>query len=268
MILLDGVTRIFYDAFYNCTSLTSITIPDSVTSINDLAFAGCTSLKSIMIPDSVTSIDRWAFDGYDGIVYCNAPTAASAAVTNTYRGSFCLPNHPDFELRDVDGSISVKAYTGIGASTVIPDLLTTWDGSECSLQSVTMPTSLSSDCSFTLRAANVTIPQGVQQAGELHLYDVNTLVIPASVINLDQLVIESGSPVVYCEYDTAAELWALLNSYPIVYLNEKPWYEDCQLTFMGDASALNIDEPYTFAPSDFVLTPTPADIEMHYTLAA
>ena len=48
-------------AFSGCTSLTSITIPDSVTSIGENAFSGCDSLTSITIPDGVTSIGRGAF---------------------------------------------------------------------------------------------------------------------------------------------------------------------------------------------------------------
>ena len=45
----------------DCTSLTSVTIPNSVTSIGRCAFYGCTSLTSITIPDSVTSIGDEAF---------------------------------------------------------------------------------------------------------------------------------------------------------------------------------------------------------------
>ena len=52
----DSVTSIGNHAFNNFRSLTSITIPDSVTSIGDNAFRECTSLTNITIPNSVTSI--------------------------------------------------------------------------------------------------------------------------------------------------------------------------------------------------------------------
>ena len=62
VIPTDGsVTSIGRGAFWGCTSLTSITIPDSVTSIGKNAFGWCTGLTSITIPDSVTSIGGEVF---------------------------------------------------------------------------------------------------------------------------------------------------------------------------------------------------------------
>jgi hypothetical protein len=55
------VTSIKGEAFYNCNSLTSVSIPDGVTSIEDSAFYNCQNLTSVNIPDGVTSIKINAF---------------------------------------------------------------------------------------------------------------------------------------------------------------------------------------------------------------
>lgn len=57
------VTSIGRYAFYACSSLTSIVIPEGVISIEESAFANCTGLLTITIPESVTSIGGDAFYG-------------------------------------------------------------------------------------------------------------------------------------------------------------------------------------------------------------
>ncbi len=61
-----SVTSIGELAFYNCSGLTSIDIPNSVTSIGRDAFNNCSGLTSITIPESVTSIGS-AFSGCSGL---------------------------------------------------------------------------------------------------------------------------------------------------------------------------------------------------------
>lgn len=47
--MLDGITKIRSYAFYNCTSLSSVTIPNSVTFMGDSVFYNCTSLTSVTV---------------------------------------------------------------------------------------------------------------------------------------------------------------------------------------------------------------------------
>lgn len=58
----NTVTRIGTDAFYSCKGLTEITFPNSLEYIDDYAFSLCTGLTSITIPNSVTYIGHRAFD--------------------------------------------------------------------------------------------------------------------------------------------------------------------------------------------------------------
>ena len=72
-----SVTSI-YGAFQDCSSLTSVTIPNSVTSIGAYAFYRCTGLTSVTIPNSVTSIGDHAFDGCSGLTSVTIPNSVTS----------------------------------------------------------------------------------------------------------------------------------------------------------------------------------------------
>ena len=61
----EGVTSIGDRAFEHCASLTSVTIPEGVTSIGNDAFSLCGNLTSISLPKSLTSISSYGFSGTD-----------------------------------------------------------------------------------------------------------------------------------------------------------------------------------------------------------
>ncbi len=73
-----SVTSIGNYAFYNCTSLTSVTIPNSVTSIGDYAFEDCSSLTSVTIGESVTSIGDGAFSDCSSLTSVTIPNSVTS----------------------------------------------------------------------------------------------------------------------------------------------------------------------------------------------
>ncbi len=74
----ESVTSIGNRAFYGCSSLASVTIPEGVTSIGDYAFYECSSLASVTIPESVTSIGEQAFSGCSSLVSVTIPEGVTS----------------------------------------------------------------------------------------------------------------------------------------------------------------------------------------------
>ena len=91
VIKFDGdVTTIGDWAFYNCSSLTSITIPDSVTEIGWYVFDGCSSLTNIELGDNVTSIGHYAFYGCCSLTSITIPESVIEIENNPFNGCTSL----------------------------------------------------------------------------------------------------------------------------------------------------------------------------------
>ena len=92
-----SVTSIDFMAFYECSGLTSVTIPNSVTSIGSYAFSGCSGLTEVTIPNSVTSTGDYAFYGCSGLTSVTIPNSITSIDDYAFYGcsgltSVTIPN--------------------------------------------------------------------------------------------------------------------------------------------------------------------------------
>ncbi len=215
-IINSGVTNIGNYAFFDCSILTSVTIPNSVTSIGDYAFSGCSSLTSVTIPNSVTSIGRNAFDR---CIYLNSVTMGNSvnSIGNaaftwcSSLKSITIPNGVEtigdstFYNGNLTSVTIPNSVTSIGnyafgrchnmTSVTIPNSVTKIGDNAfeyCeSLTSVTIPNSVTKIGSyafaFCYRLTYITIPNGVLTIGSGTFYGCSKLIsvtIPNSVTSI------------------------------------------------------------------------------------
>ncbi|MDX2109483.1 MAG: leucine-rich repeat domain-containing protein [Verrucomicrobiota bacterium] len=191
------VTDIGYRAFYDCRSLTSVTIPNSVTSIGEAAFYGCYSLTSVTIPSSVTSIGDSAFE------YCSDLTSVTLGNSVTSIGVFAFTNCYSLTSVTIPNSVTsigeaAFAFCSSLTNVTIPNSVTSiGDGVffHCrNLTSVTLPNSVTSigysafyNC---ISLTNVAIPNSVTSIGDEAFYNCTSLTsvtIPNSVTSISVL---------------------------------------------------------------------------------
>ena len=169
----NSVTSIGNAAFAKCSGLTSITIPNSVTNIGGAAFCGCSSLTSVTLPNSVTSIGDRAFCGCSSLTSITIPNS----VTSIGGGAFWYCSGlTSVTIPNSVTSIGVRAFYGCRSltSVTIPNSVTEI-GNEAfyyceSLTSITIPNSVTSIGNYAFYAcsalASVIIPNSVMSIGD------------------------------------------------------------------------------------------------------
>lgn len=272
--LPESITSIADSTFMDCSSLQGIVIPGNVTSIGGYAFSGCTGLAEVTIPENVTDIGRNAFQGcsnarvylHDNItsigngafingvtIICNPQTATTAALfVDNLPYYYWAPGYPDFKLTGGGTDVKVVRYSGSTKTVLIPPRVTQWSvGTK--LGSLRLPATLDGSCSFSLTAANVTVPEGVTNLGALSLTGVQKLYLPDSVEAFDGLTFSGTVPLIYCSEGSAAQAWALFNGYETC---TDSWESVCTLSYSGSI-ALDVGESLVLDAADFVISPIP-----------
>ena len=169
----ESLTSIGGHAFQDCSSLTSVTFGESLNSIGSGAFSGCSSLTSVTFPESLTSIGGSDFRNCSSLTSVTFPESLTSIGYYVFGGCSSLTS---VTFPESLTSIGSGAFSGCSSLTSVtfPESLTSIDSdafSHCSsLTSVTFGESLTSigssafrDCS---RLTSVTFPESLTSIGD------------------------------------------------------------------------------------------------------
>ena len=144
----DNVKNIDSYCFENCTSLTTVSLPNSLTTLNSRTFWGCTALEIITIPSNVATIGADCFNGCSKLSNVKLPDFLEIIEEAAFKDCISL-KEIDFTNTSNLKEIGYDAFTNTGLiDVVLPNNLETIEYrafSYCSnLENITIPASLTS----------------------------------------------------------------------------------------------------------------------------
>ena len=152
--IAEGVTSVGSYAFYNCSSMATVSIPAGVTSIGGSAFYGCSNLANVTIPDGLTTIGGGAFYGCSSMATVSIPDGVTSIGSSAFQNCAALTA---ITLPASVTSIGGSAFYGCSnlANVTIPDGVTSIGASafrNCTkLESITLPVSVTSVGNYSFR---------------------------------------------------------------------------------------------------------------------
>ncbi|MBE6316401.1 MAG: hypothetical protein E7078_07140 [Bacteroidales bacterium] len=151
-----SVTSIGWFAFYNCSGLTSVTIPNPVTEIGYSAFSGCRGLTSVTIPTSLKTIGERAFKDCQSLTSVAIPNSVTTIGESAFYNCSALTS---VSIGNSVSSIGNSAFYGCGGMTsiVVASGNTTYDSrGNCNAIIETASNTLIAGCCNTVIPGTVT----------------------------------------------------------------------------------------------------------------
>ena len=190
-----SVTSIGEDAFEDCRSLTSVTIPNSVTNIGRTAFSGSTGLTSVTIPNSVTSIGNSAFSICSGLTSVTIPESVTNIDNNAFYGCTGLTK---VEFASIESLCKIKFGTSDSNPLYYAKHLYI-NGQEDEVKDLVIPNSVTSIGDYTFYNCSglksITIPESVTDTGSSAFFNCTGLTKAefASIESLCKINFSGGS---------------------------------------------------------------------------
>ena len=214
------VTSIGVYAFWNCRSLTKVTIPEGVTSIKDSTFWYCISLTEVNIPKSVETIGDEAFQFCDSLTEVTIPEGVTSIGDEAFQfcNSLTEVTIPEGVTSIGDGAFeSCRSLTEVTISEGVTSIGETTFASCRSLTEVTIPKSVTSigGCAFQSCSSltKATIPEGVTSIRGSVFEGCSSLrevTIPKSVTSIESHAFYNCGALATVYYDGTQEDWDAL----------------------------------------------------------